>query len=134
MSQGNALPQQEANLRSYHSHQSHIATDNPQPITTSSSSEQSSYSSGVVYASARPSSAVGKWLRQLGTLCRLNSTLLIRYWKAAILQVVLLPLLVVGIVFGVQKAYTSSNGKVYAADDTVTTWAMPGIQQCTVRR
>ncbi|GJJ72632.1 hypothetical protein EMPS_04990 [Entomortierella parvispora] len=84
----------------------------------------------VVYASARPSSVSGRWFRQLGVVCRLNSILLVRYWKAAILQAVLLPLLVVGIVFGVQNAYVADNGLVTSADNTVVTWKMDGIHQC----
>jgi len=86
----------------------------------------------VVCASARPSSASGRWFRQLGVVCRLNSILLIRYWKAAVLQAILLPLMVIGIVFGIQKAYVSDNGLVTSADNTVLTWKMDGIHQCKV--
>ncbi|KAF9210468.1 ATP-binding cassette sub- A member 1 [Podila verticillata] len=53
-----------------------------------------------------------------------------RYWKAALLQTIILPLLVVGIVFGVQRAYVSGGGSVTAADNAVTTWTMEGIPQC----
>ena len=39
----------------------------------------------------------------------------------------------VGIIYGVQKAYSSDNGKVTVGDSTVSTWTMPGIPQCKVR-
>ncbi|KAF9332558.1 ATP-binding cassette sub- A member 1 [Podila minutissima] len=99
---------------------------NPQPASTSHSSSSPS----LIYASSRPSTAPGKWCRQLLVVCRLNCILLVRYWKSALLQTVILPLLVVGIVFGVQHAYVSGGGSVTAADNTVTTWTMEGIPQC----
>ncbi|OAQ31781.1 P-loop containing nucleoside triphosphate hydrolase protein [Linnemannia elongata AG-77] len=95
-----------------------------------SKKQPSSASSTVVYATSRQSSSFSRGLRQLGVVCRLNVLLLIRYWKAAILQVIILPLLVVGIIYGVQKAYSSDNGKVIVGDSTVSTWTMPGIPQC----
>ncbi|KAG9066368.1 ATP-binding cassette sub- A member 1 [Linnemannia hyalina] len=95
-----------------------------------SKKQPSSVSSTVVYATSRQSSSFSRWLRQLGVVCRLNVLLLIRYWKAAILQTIILPLLVVGMVYGVQKAYSSDNGKVTVGDSTVSTWTMPGIPQC----
>ncbi|KAG0035385.1 ATP-binding cassette sub- A member 1 [Podila clonocystis] len=97
-----------------------------QPASTS----QSSSSSGLIYASSRPSTMLGKWCRQLLVVCRLNCILLVRYWKSALLQTIILPLLVVGIIFGVQRAYVSGGGSVTAADNTVTTWTMEGIPQC----
>lgn len=103
-------------IDSHHNHSS-----KPQPIHNA-----------VVYASSRPSSPTGRWFRQLGVVCRLNSILLVRYWKAAILQAILLPLLVMGIVFGVQKAYVADNGLVTSADDTVVSWKMDGLHQCKV--
>lgn len=103
-------------------------TSLPQSHSTSSSSSSSS----LIYASSRPSTALGKWCRQLSVVCRLNCILLMRYWKAALLQTIILPLLVVGIVFGVQRAYVSGGGSVTAADNTVTTWNMEGIPQCKV--
>lgn len=102
----------------------------PQLSSTSSSSP----SPGLIYASPRPSTALGKWCRQLSVVCRLNCILLMRYWKAALLQTIILPLLVVGIVFGVQRAYVSGGGSVTAADNTVTTWTMEGIPQCKVHQ
>ncbi|KAF9366884.1 ATP-binding cassette sub- A member 1 [Mortierella sp. NVP85] len=84
----------------------------------------------LVYATPRRSSAIGKGFRQLGVICRLNCILMVRYWKAAIIQAIILPLLAVGIVYGLQKASKADNGKVVAADDKVYTWKMDGIHQC----
>jgi hypothetical protein len=92
----------------------------------------SSASSTVVYATARQSSSFSRWFRQLAVVCRLNVLLLIRYWKAALLQAIFLPLLVVGIIYGVQKAYSSDSGKITVGDSTVSTWTMEGIPQCKV--
>lgn len=94
--------------------------------------QHSSASSTVVYATSRQSSSLGRWFRQLAVVCRLNVLLLIRYWKAALLQTVILPLLAVGIVYGVQEAYSSDNGKITVGDSTVATWTMEGIPQCKV--
>ncbi|KAF9294105.1 ATP-binding cassette sub- A member 1 [Mortierella antarctica] len=94
------------------------------------SKDSDSASSTVIYASARPSSTVARWLRQLVVICRLNCILLMRYWKAAILQSVVLPLLCVGILYGVQKASVSGNGKTIAADESVVSWKMEGVSQC----
>ncbi|KAF9968750.1 ATP-binding cassette sub- A member 1 [Mortierella alpina] len=111
--------------RSQHSHQHHITGS-----TVSTPSTAAAVSSPIVFATARPSSGLGRWFRQLGVVCRLNSILLIRYWKAALLQAILLPLLVVGIIFGAQKASTSGDGKVNAANNAVQTWKMDGLYQC----
>ncbi|KAF9426089.1 ATP-binding cassette sub- A member 1 [Podila epigama] len=89
-----------------------------------------SSSASVIYASARPSSPIARWFRQLAVICRLNVILLVRYWKAALFQAVILPLICVGILFGLGKSAESGNGRENAADDTVTTWTMEGIQQC----
>ncbi|KAG0086371.1 hypothetical protein BGZ92_008185 [Podila epicladia] len=109
------------------SHSEDTLSLNPQPAASTS---HSSSSPSLIYASSRPSTAAGKWCRQLLVICRLNCILLVRYWKSALLQTVILPLLVVGIVFGVQRAYVSGGGNVIAADNTVTTWTMQGIPQC----
>ncbi|KAF9434890.1 ATP-binding cassette sub- A member 1 [Entomortierella beljakovae] len=96
-------------------------------------SESSSYSlnpNSIVYASARPSTGIARSLRQLGVVCRLNCILLVRYWKAAILQAVLLPLVVVGVFYAIQNAYVSDNGKIREGDQRTTTWSMEGIYQC----
>lgn len=77
---------------------------------------------------------VGKRFRQLGVICRLNCILMVRFWKASVIQAILLPLLVIGIVFGIQRATVADNGKVNAADNTVYTWAMDGIHQCKVTK
>ncbi|KAF8942760.1 ATP-binding cassette sub- A member 1 [Haplosporangium gracile] len=97
---------------------------------TTSKNQPSSASSTVVYATSRQSSSFGRWFRQMGVVCRLNFLLLIRYWKAALLQAIILPLLVVGIIYGVQKAYSSDSGKVTVGDSNVSTWTMGGIPQC----
>ncbi|KAG0349563.1 ATP-binding cassette sub- A member 1 [Podila humilis] len=78
----------------------------------------------------RPSSGIARWIRQLGVICRLNTILLIRYWKAAILQTVLVPLLCVGIIYAIVKSSETDNGKVVNADDRTATWKMEGISQC----
>ncbi|KAG0379863.1 ATP-binding cassette sub- A member 1 [Mortierella sp. AD032] len=101
--------------------------DNSNSHSTKTTSNASSL---VVYASSRQSSPIARWFRQLAVVCRLNFLLLARYWKAALLQAFILPLLVVGIVYGVQKASTSSDGKIIVGDSTVSTWTMPGIPQC----
>ncbi|KAF9180597.1 ATP-binding cassette sub- A member 1 [Haplosporangium sp. Z 767] len=90
----------------------------------------SSPSSTVVFASARPSSATGKWFRQLGVVCRLNCILIVRYWKATLLQAILIPLLAIGIVYGIEKASTAGGGKEQAGSNDVATWKMDGIHQC----
>ncbi|KAF9912587.1 ATP-binding cassette sub- A member 1 [Linnemannia zychae] len=90
----------------------------------------SNASSTVVYASSRQSSGTARWFRQLAVVCRLNFLLLIRYWKAALLQTIILPLLVMGIVFGVLKASTAGDGEIVVGDSTVSSWTMPGISQC----
>ncbi|KAF9921737.1 ATP-binding cassette sub- A member 1 [Linnemannia zychae] len=87
-------------------------------------------SSSVVYATSRQSSSAGRWFRQLGVVCRLNVLLLMRYWKAAILQVIILPILSVVIVYAIQKSSTSENGKVTLGSNAVSTWKMEGIPQC----
>ncbi|KAG0215083.1 ATP-binding cassette sub- A member 1 [Mortierella sp. NVP41] len=98
--------------------------------TTSRKQQQASASSTVVYASSRESSPTARWFRQLGVVCRLNVLLLIRYWKAALLQAIILPLLAMGIIYGIQQAYTGDNGKVTVGDSNVSTWTMSGIPQC----
>ncbi|KAG0044751.1 ATP-binding cassette sub- A member 1 [Gryganskiella cystojenkinii] len=112
-----------------HSHSTMAVIDSSHDLSSKQQQSQPSNHT-VVYASSRPSSATGRWFRQLGVVCRLNSILLARYWKAALLQAIILPVLVMGIVYGVQKAYTSDNGKVTAADNSVVTWKMDGIHQC----
>jgi hypothetical protein len=59
---------------------------------------------------------------------------MVRYWKAAIIQAIILPLLAIGIIYGLQKASKADNGKEVAADNTVYTWKMDGIHQCKVKR
>ncbi|KAF9353916.1 ATP-binding cassette sub- A member 1 [Mortierella sp. AD094] len=136
MSRDRTLPYRGADSHSHHSQQqSHLSDIDQQHYRTTSeasttATQPTSHSTAVVYASARQSSSVGRWLRQLGVVCRLNCILLVRYWKAAILQAILLPLLAVGIVYAIQNAYVSGSGKVTAGDSTTVTWAMDGIHQC----
>ncbi|KAF9147759.1 ATP-binding cassette sub- A member 1 [Linnemannia schmuckeri] len=108
----------------------HTSPHQGEAYHTASKKQSSSASSTVVYATSRQSSSFGRWFRQLGVVCRLNFLLLIRYWKAALLQAIILPLLAVGIVYGVQKAYSSDSGKVTVGDSNVSTWTMAGIPQC----
>ncbi|KAF9935510.1 ATP-binding cassette sub- A member 1 [Modicella reniformis] len=89
-------------LKSQHTH--HLQ-DPPQP-----SSSPPTSSPPLVYASSRQSTIITKRFRQLGVICRLNAILMVRFWKAAVLQAIFVPLLVIGIVFGIQKASVSNNG------------------------
>lgn len=112
-------------------HQGHLQSASESFTIASDTSKNRS--STIVYVSPRQSSALGKWFRQLGVVCRLNCILLVRYWKAAILQAIILPLLAVGIVYAIQQAASSDNGKIIVGDSRTTTWTMDGIHQCTVR-
>ncbi|KAG0213139.1 ATP-binding cassette sub- A member 1 [Mortierella sp. GBA30] len=129
----NSFASREADALSYHSNRSqpsHHQHQRHHDTPASSVSTSVIAPSPIVFASARPSSGFGRWFRQLGVVCRLNCILLIRFWKAAILQTIILPLLVVGIVFGVQKASEAGDGEIIAADNNVNTWNMEGIYQC----
>ncbi|KAG0002499.1 ATP-binding cassette sub- A member 1 [Entomortierella chlamydospora] len=129
MSRDHNLPYQEADSHSHHLHSSDTDQQRRR-IASTAVTQSTSHSTAVVYASARQSSSVGRWLRQLGAVCRLNCILLVRYWKAAILQAILLPLLAVGIVYAIQSAYVSDSGKVISGDTATATWTMDGIHQC----
>ncbi|KAF9129604.1 ATP-binding cassette sub- A member 1 [Mortierella sp. 14UC] len=122
MSIEHTLPHQgEASTHSRHNNNNNNSTP---------SKKTSSASSTVVYATSRQSSGTARWFRQLAVVCRLNVLLLIRYWKAALLQAIILPLLVMGIVYGVLKASTADDGKIIVGDNNVYSWTMPGIPQC----
>ncbi|KAG0252482.1 ATP-binding cassette sub- A member 1 [Actinomortierella ambigua] len=64
----------------------------------------------VVLASARPSTAIAKWFRQLGAICRLNCTLMVRYWKATLIQAIVLPAIAVIAIYAIQEASSGSGG------------------------
>ncbi|KAF9582643.1 ATP-binding cassette sub- A member 1 [Lunasporangiospora selenospora] len=86
----------------------------------------------VIFASPRPSTPLGRWFRQLGVICRLNGILLIRYWKLAIIQAIILPLLVIGITFAIQKSDNSPGSII--AQEAARTWKLDGIHQCVAAR
>ncbi|KAG0237624.1 ATP-binding cassette sub- A member 1 [Actinomortierella wolfii] len=88
----------------------------------------------VVLAAPRQSSAIGKWFRQLGAICRLNCILLVRYWKASLFQAVILPVVVMGVIYAVQKAFEAGGGVTYEADLRVSTWPIPGLDSCKPTR
>ncbi|KAI1302826.1 ATP-binding cassette sub- A member 1 [Mortierella claussenii] len=144
MSRNRSLPYQEADTRIHRSTSSHLpdlsnnfdhrhegdSRNHPSVTQAYAQPTANTVSHSVVFASARPSSALGRSFRQLGVVSRLNCILLIRYWKVTILQVFLLPLLVMGVTYAIQKAFVSNNDQVNAADNTVQTWTMDGIHQC----